>query len=55
VIRARAPQALICADPFHVIRLAGDALDTLRRQDWQRLRKENPDQAAWLKGTRFVL
>jgi transposase len=55
VIRARAPQALICADPFHVIRLAGEALDTLRRQDWQRLRKENPDQAAWLKGTRFVL
>lgn len=22
---------------------------------WQRLRRQNPDQAAWLKGTRFVL
>ena len=55
VIRADAPNALLCADPFHVVRLAGDALDTLRRQDWQRLRKQNPEQAAWLKGTRFVL
>jgi transposase len=55
VIRARARQALICADPFHVVRLAGDALDALRRQDWQRLRKEDPERAVWLKGTRFVL
>jgi transposase len=55
VIRARATNALICADPFHVVKLAGDALDTLRRQDWQRLRKEDPRQAVWLKGTRFVL
>lgn len=55
VIRARAPGALICADPFHVVRAAGEALEMLRRQDWQRLRKEDPDQAVWLKGTRFVL
>ena len=55
VIRARCPNALICADPFHVIKLAGEALDTLRRQDWQRLRKEDPERAVWLKGTRFLL
>ena len=55
VVRARAKNAVICADPFHVVRLAGEALETLRRQDWQRLRKENPEQAVWLKGTRFVL
>jgi transposase len=55
VIRARAKNALICADPFHVVRLAGEALETLRRQDWQRLRKEDPERAVWLKGTRFVL
>ena len=55
VIRARAKNALLCADPFHVVRLAGEALETLRRQDWQRLRKEDPDRAVWLKGTRFVL
>jgi transposase len=55
VIRARAPGAVICTDPFHVVRAAGEALETLRRQDWQRLRKEDPDRAVWLKGTRFVL
>jgi transposase len=55
VIRERASNALVCADPFHVIKLAGEALDTLRRQDWQRLRKQDPRRAVWLKGTRFVL
>lgn len=55
VIEARAPNAVICADPFHVVKLVGEALDTLRRQDWQRLRQEDPRQAAWLKGTRFLL
>lgn len=55
VLRERAPNALVCADPFHVIKLAGEALDTLRRQDWQRLRKQDPRRAVWLKGTRFVL
>ena len=55
VIRQRCPSALVCADPFHVVKLAGEALDTLRRQDWQRLRKEDPGRAVWLKGTRFVL
>jgi transposase len=55
VIRERAPNAHVCADPFHVIKLAGEALDTLRRQDWQRLRKQDPRRAVWLKGTRFVL
>jgi len=55
VIRERAPNALVCADPFHVVKLASEALDTLRRQDWQRLRKQDPRRAVWLKGTRFVL
>jgi transposase len=55
VIRARAPKALLCTDPFHVVRAAGEALETLRRQDWQRLRKDDPERAVWLKGTRFVL
>ncbi len=55
VIRRRAPQARICADPFHVVRLAGEALDELRRQDWQELRRTDPERAQWLKGTRFIL
>lgn len=55
VIRLAAPQAAICADPFHVVALAGAALDRLRRADWQRLRREDPARARWFKGARFVL
>ena len=55
VIRAHCPRAAVCADPFHVIKLAGEALDELRRADWQRLREEDPERARWLKGTRFLL
>ena len=44
VIGARAPQAAICADPFHVIARAQFALDRLRSAHWQRLRRE--DEAA---------
>jgi transposase len=54
-IRGHAPQAAICADPFHVVAQVTDALDTLRRQDWQRLRKEDPERAKWFKRTRFLL
>jgi transposase len=55
VIRLAAPQAAICADPFHVVKLAGEALDALRRADWQRLRAEDPERARRFKGTRFPL
>jgi transposase len=55
VIRLAAPQAAICADPFHVAKLAGEALDALRRADWQRLRRTDPEGARSFKGLRFVL
>ena len=55
VIARYCPDAAICADPFHVVKLAGEALDELRRADWQRLREEDPERAKWLKGTRFLL
>jgi transposase len=55
VIRRHAKGAAICADPFHVIAQVTDALDTLRRQDWQRLRAQDPQRARWFKGTRFLL
>src|SRR2546422_873716 len=35
--------------------LSGEALDTLRRQEWQRLRRKDPERAVWLKGTRWAL
>ena len=40
-----APQAVICIDPFHAVKLVGDALDVLRRQTWNELRQPS-DQAA---------
>jgi len=55
-VRARAPQATICFDPFHVVKLAGDALDALRRQVWQSARRF-PDQgiAKTYRGARWAL
>ncbi len=55
VIARHAPQAAICADPFHVVALVTDALDTLRRQGWRGLRQEDPERATWFKGARFLL
>ncbi len=55
-VRQRAPQAEICFDPFHVVKLAGDALEALRRQVWQAARKL-PDKriAKTFKGARWAL
>ena len=51
-----APQAVICIDPFHAVKLTCDALDVLRRQTWNELR-QLPDQAAArkFKGARWCL
>ncbi len=37
------------------MKLAGEALEALRRADWQRLRREDPGRARFIKGTRFLL
>src|SRR4029077_13205731 len=34
VVNAHCPDALRCADPFHMVRWATDALDEVRRQAW---------------------
>ena len=39
VTRTRAPQARVCADPFHVIKLANTALDETRRAEWNTARR----------------
>lgn len=39
VVRARCPQAVRCADPFHVVRWATEALDAVRRDAWNTARK----------------
>jgi transposase len=51
-----APQAIVCADVFHVVKLVGDALDEVRRDLWQQLR-QLPD-GRWakdFKGARWAL
>jgi transposase len=55
-IGERCPNAIRCVDPFHVIKLATDALDEIRRDVWNQARREGHKQAAKeLKGARFVL
>lgn len=52
----RCPNATRCVDPFHVIKLATDALDEVRREVWNEARKAGHGQAARdLKGARYAL
>ena len=51
-----APNAVVCADPFHVVKLVGDALDDVRRDLWQTLRRlPDPRYAKDFKGSRWAL
>ena len=55
-IAQRCPNATVCYDPFHLIKLATDALDEVRREVWNEARRGGQKQlAAELKGARFVL
>jgi len=56
VVRARAPQAVLCLDPFHVVAWATTALDTVRRGITAQLKAAGgKDAAAALGGTRWAL
>ena len=51
-----AVNAVVCADPFHVVKLVGDALDDVRRDLWQQLRRLPDDRwAKDFKGSRWAL
>ena len=55
-IAERAPQAERCVDPFHVVMLATDALDDVRREVWNEARRSgNLTLARDLKGARFAI
>jgi transposase len=55
-IAERCPNATVCYDPFHLIKLATDALDDIRREVWNEARRAGQRQLAReLKGARFVL
>lgn len=50
------PDAVLCVDPFHVIKLATEALDVVRREVWNEARRTGHRQLAKdLKGSRFAL
>ena len=55
-VAERCPGAVRCVDPFHVIQLATDALDEVRREVWNEARRHgNMELARDLKGARFCV
>ena len=55
-VTAHAPQAEICFDPFHVVQVVTGALNTVRREIWQQLRRlPDPELAKKFKGARWAL
>jgi len=55
-VAAHCPNAVRCADPFHIVAWAGDALDQVRRDTWNAARKGGMSvHARDLKGARYAL
>jgi transposase len=50
------PGAIVCIDPFHVVRLGVEAMDEVRREVWNQARRAGEKKRArWLKGARFAV
>jgi transposase len=55
-VAQRLPDAVRCVDPFHVVMLATDALDEIRRDVWNDARRSGEVAVAKdLKGARYAL
>jgi transposase len=54
-IRQAVPDAQICFDPFHVVRLAARATDQVRREEWNAHERSHTATGRWVKGTRWSL
>jgi transposase len=54
-VRGAIPQAQIAFNPFHVVKLAGEAVDKVRRAEWNEKGKSKTGSARWVKGTRWAL
>jgi len=55
-VREHAPQAVICIDNYHVVQLATKALDEVRREHWNELRRTgDKDAAKQFKDARWSL
>jgi transposase len=54
-IRDSVPDAEVCFDPFHVVRLAQRAVDQVRRDEWNAHERSHTPKGKWIKGTRWSL
>jgi transposase len=54
-IRDHAPHAKIAFDPFHVVRVAADAVDQVRRDEWNAHDRSHTTAGRWVKNTRWAL
>ena len=54
-VRAAVPAAEVCFDPWHVVKLAGEAVDQVRRREWNAQGKSQTKGGKWVKGTRWSL
>ncbi len=55
-VEQHCPNATICLDPFHVVQWATNALDKVRREIWNEVRRSGQKVAAGeLKGSRWAL
>jgi transposase len=54
-VREAIPHAEVCFDPFHVVKLAGEAVDKVRRAEWNAQGKSKSKGGRWVKGTRWAL
>ncbi len=51
----RGHDARQCIDPFHLIKLANEAIDKTRRWSWNQHRRIGLTRARWVKRTRWAL
>lgn len=56
VVKERCPHATLCLDPFHIVKWGQEALDEVRRELWNQLRRDGKkEQADSLKHSRWAL
>ena len=49
------PHAQVCFDPFHVVKLGGEAVDKVRRDEYNHHGRSSTGEGKWIKGTRYSL
>jgi transposase len=54
-IRTSIPDAEIAFDPFHVVKLGGEAADKVRREEYNAHGRSSTGEGKWIKGARYSL